>query len=891
MAKRIYRFGGSIREKPGKLVETLGGKGAGLVQMSLLGVKVPPGFVITTDVCREYLKKPGKPPTGLEAEMKKSMQTLEKIVGRKFGDANDPLLVSVRSGAPVSMPGMMDTILNLGLTRKGVAGLAKVYGNEHFAWDSYRRLIQMYSDVVLEVNDELFEHVLTETRNRFGVKSDSELSTEALKDVADRFLAIVEKEAGQPFPDDAWKQLMLAVMAVFRSWNNKRAQTYRRINKLPDHMGTAVNVQTMVFGNRGNLSATGVLFSRNPSTGEKGIYGEYLVNAQGEDVVAGIRTPAPMNRGTAPKGYTGPTLEDQFPAIYKELAATVVKLEKYFRDMQDIEFTVEEGKLWILQTRSGKRTARAALRTATDFVKEGLLKKNEALLRVKPKDLDQLMHPIFDPSAKRDVLAKGLPASPGAVSGKVVFTAEDAEEWANRGEKVILVRAETSPEDIGGMQAAQGIVTSRGGMTSHAAVVARGMGKCCIAGCNDLSVSAEEKVIVTAKGERISEGTVLSLDGITGEVLRGALSTVPPSLEGLLDVFLSWADAVRTLGIRANADTPVDCATARKLGAAGVGLCRTEHMFFDKSRIDWVRRMILAETVEDRVRFLDKIFPFQLEDFRGIFREMQGFPVTVRLLDPPLHEFLPNKEDEIEELAQRLQIDAKMLTRRIEKLHEFNPMLGHRGCRLGITYPEIYRMQVRAIVTAAIDVTEQTGKPVYPEIMIPVVMDEREFEILKEDAVAVAEEVKKVRKSKLAYLVGTMIELPRAALRAGEIAKSAQFFSFGTNDLTQTCMGLSRDDSSRFLPAYVEKGIFPEDPFASIDAYGVLELVQIGTERGRKQNPKLKVGVCGEHGGDPASIGYFHKLGLNYVSCSPRRVPIARLAAAQASLKKSVTED
>ncbi len=873
MRKRIYSFGAGVAEGDKSLSPLLGGKGANLAEMSRLGIAVPPGFTITTKVCNDYYKFNRSLPAAFWKEVTQAIKRLEEIVGREFGNSKDPLLVSVRSGAMVSMPGMMDTILNLGFSRAKVPFLAEKSGNPRFAWDTYRRLIQMFGDVILGVPSEKFEALLSQVRKETNAATDAQLDEKVLEHVATRFEHIVKEHTVQPFPEDAHDQLRLAIEAVFRSWMTPRAVKYRQIHGISEKLGTAVTVQAMVFGNRGEKSLSGVLLTRNPSTGEKKLLGEYLPNAQGEDVVAGIRTPNLID-----------SLEMAFPEIYKELRQTADALEKHYSDMQDIEFTVEEGKLWILQTRSGKRTSPAAIRIAVEMVDERIMDRQTALRRVRSRDLDQVLHPIFDPEAKRNVLAVGLPASPGAATGKIYFTADEAERRVTAGEKVILVRSETSPEDIHGMHVSEGILTSRGGMTSHAAVVARGMGKCCVVGCSDISMDLQKKELRTAKGEVFGEGTMISLDGSTGEVLRGELALVQPKPGKVFETFMSWADEIRRLKVRANADTPADCKVARQFGAQGIGLCRTEHMFFDRKRIDIVRQMILAETVDERKRHLDKILPMQLEDFREIFKEMRGLPVTIRLLDPPLHEFLPRTEQEIEDFAGRIEVDPVQLAQRIEKLSEFNPMLGHRGCRLAITFPEIYEMQVRAIIHAACDVSDEVEEAILPEIMVPLVADPVELRVLREQIVNVAEDILKSRKKNLRYFVGTMIELPRAALLANSIAKHADFFSFGTNDLTQTTFGLSRDDSSRFLPVYVEKGILHEDPFASLDPLGVLELVKLGTERGKQTNEKLKVGVCGEHGGDPASIAHFHSLGLNYVSCSPFRVPVARLAAAQAAI-------
>lgn len=878
MAKRVYLFGADLTEGSRAEAPLLGNKAANLSEMATIGIPVPPGFAITTAECNDYLEH-GKLTDELKKDIDVAVAKLENAVGRKFGDAKDPLLFSVRSGAIVSMPGMMETILNLGLNTKNVFGLAEVSGNEKFAWDTFRRLVQMFSDVVFEIDSEHFEKILDEEKKKHGYSSDSDFSAKELQAITERFLGIFRKEAKREFPENAREQLMLAVEAVFRSWHCARANSYRRINGIPNDLGTSATVQTMVFGNRGDDSATGVLFTRDPSTGQKVLLGEFLQNAQGEDVVAGIRTPSSIQG-------TGNTFEGMFPENHKELLAINDRLENHFKDMQDVEFTVENHKLWILQTRNGKRTAHAAVQVAVDLVNEKLIDKKTAVLRVAPSQLDQLLHPVFDPKAKMDVVAKGLPASPGAVCGKATFSAEAAKAWADKGEKVILVRLETSPEDIEGMHAAQGILTARGGMTSHAAVVARGMGTCCIAGCGDIDVHDEEKYFTTKKGDRFNEGDLISLNGTTGEVLRGKVETIQAAVEGPFEVLLEWADEYRKMNVRTNADTPADCKTARKFGAEGIGLCRTEHMFFDKSRIDVVRQMILAKTPEERIKPLEKIQAMQLEDFKGIFEVMDGLPVTIRLLDPPLHEFLPSKSDELKELASRINVDAGELEARVEDLKEFNPMLGHRGCRLGITFPDIYEMQVRAIMMAACELDTKSKIKVMPEIMIPLVAHPEEFRFLKTRLVKIADEIKTQTGSSLQYWMGTMIELPRAALAAAEIAKDAEFFSFGTNDLTQTTFGLSRDDGFRFIPEYVEQGILPKDPFVTLDDSGVAELVQIGTDRGRKTNPKLKVGICGEHGGDPESIAQFHKAGLDYVSCSPFRVPLARLTAAQLEINK-----
>jgi len=869
--KYVYFFGNGKAEGDGKDKNLLGGKGAGLAEMTNLGIPVPPGFTITTEACIEYQK--GKNyPEGMWKQTLEALKKLEEVTKKQFGSDKNPLLVSVRSGARVSMPGMMDTILNLGLNDSTVKGLAESSNNERFAYDSYRRFIQMFSNVVLSVEHSKFEKLINEVKKEKGYKLDTDLTAEDWKGLVEKFKALVQEETGKPFPQDVMEQLKLAINAVFDSWNNPRAITYRKINKIPDDWGTAVNVVAMVFGNMGNDSGTGVAFTRNPSTGEKEFFGEFLINAQGEDVVAGIRTPEPIAR-----------LKEEMPGVFTQLEEVYKKLETHYKDMQDIEFTVEKGVLYMLQTRSGKRTARAAVKIAYDMYNEGLIDKKTAVLRVAPEQVDQLLHPMIDPKEKYTAIAKGLPASPGAAVGRVVFTANDAEEWAAKGEKVILVRDETSPEDIGGMHAAVGILTATGGMTSHAAVVARGMGKTCIVGCGAIHIDEHAKLF-TAGPVTVKEGDYITINGSTGEVILGKVKLVEPELSGEFAEILSWADEFRRLGVRTNADTPHDSKVARDFGAEGIGLCRTEHMFFEGDRIDAVREMILAHTEDDRRKALAKIKPYQKEDFKGIFKAMDGFPVTIRLLDPPLHEFIPHTEEDIEKLAKASGISADLLKKKADELHEFNPMLGHRGCRLGITYPEIYEMQVYAIMEAACEVAKE-GVKVLPEIMIPLVGHYKELEILRDMTVRVADEVMKSYGVTLKYLVGTMIELPRAALTADEIAQYAEFFSFGTNDLTQTTLGLSRDDSGKFLPFYVEKGIYKEDPFVSLDVNGVGQLVEMGVQKGRKTRPELKTGICGEHGGDPASIFFCHKAGLNYVSCSPYRVPVARLAAAHAALK------
>ncbi|MDN5309553.1 MAG: pyruvate, orthophosphate dikinase [Methanolobus sp.] len=881
--KFVYFFGKEETEGKNSMKDLLGGKGANLAEMSNLGIPVPPGFTITTEVCVLYLEK-GSYPDGILDQIDAAIEKLEKVNGKKFGDITDPLLLSVRSGARVSMPGMMDTVLNLGLNDESVVGLAKKTGNERFAYDSYRRFLMMFGDVVLDIKHEYFESAIDAKKNELGVKQDTQLTASALKQLAETFKDIIKKKTGSEFPQDPRRQLQMAIEAVFNSWNNQRAIRYRKLNNIPMDWGTAVNVQTMVYGNMGETSGTGVAFTRDPATGKKEFFGEYLMNAQGEDVVAGIRTPLTIT-----------TLAQKMPGAYAQLVDICQKLEKHFKDMQDIEFTIQEGKLYMLQTRNGKRTAAAALNIAVDMVNEGLIDKKTALVRVRPEQIDQLLHPMIDPSAKYEVIATGLPASPGAAVGKVVFTAEHAEEMAALNKKVILVRAETSPEDIGGMDAAQGILTVRGGMTSHAAVVARGMGKPCVAGCGALSIDIHEKVF-TVNDLRIKEGDYISIDGATGSVILGKVALVAPGVSEELKTLLSWADEIRKMSVRTNADTPHDAAVARDFGAEGIGLCRTEHMFFGEDRIPVVREMILAEDEYARKEALSKLLPMQREDFIGIFRAMQGYPVTIRLLDPPLHEFLP-KHDELAEKFRLLEaggiasqaaaaelVSLKELMERVESLTEINPMLGHRGCRLGITYPEIYDMQVQAIVEAACELRAE-GIDIVPEIMIPLICHVNELRAVKKHVINVIESVLAEKNVKMDYMVGTMIELPRAALTADQIAQEAEFFSFGTNDLTQTTFGFSRDDAGKFLPCYLEDSILGNDPFAVLDQEGVGELVKIGIEKGRSTRPDLKIGICGEHGGEPSSVKFGYRIGLNYVSCSPFRVPIARLAAAQAVLE------
>ncbi|PVE59697.1 pyruvate, phosphate dikinase [Arthrobacter sp. TPD3018] len=885
MTQYVYRFGGGVSDGGKGDKNLLGGKGANLAEMASIGLPVPPGFTISTAMCTRYYEEGEQFPQSLRDEVAQGIAHIEGVTGKSFGDAANPLLVSVRSGARVSMPGMMDTVLNLGLNDTTVEGLAAKSGDERFAWDSYRRFIQMYADVVLELDHGAFEEALEIAKEDNGFTLDTELTASDLKALVAEYKSLVEKEWGKPFPQDVHDQLWGAVGAVFGSWQSERAKVYRRLNDIPADWGTAVNVQAMVFGNMGDTSATGVAFTRDPSTGANAYYGEFLINAQGEDVVAGIRTPQYLTKTAREEAGAKPaSMEEAMPEVYAELAAVFDRLEKHYRDMQDIEFTVEQAKLWMLQTRSGKRTAKAALKIAVDMASESLITREEAILRVDPMALDQLLHPTLDPEAPRDVIAKGLPASPGAASGAVVFDADTAEKRKAAGDKVILVRVETSPEDIHGMHAAEGILTARGGMTSHAAVVARGMGRPCVSGAGSLSISAKDKVMKVA-GREIREGDTITIDGASGEVMFGAVATVQPELAGDFGTLMEWADGVRRLKVRANAETPLDCQTARDFGAEGVGLCRTEHMFFDADRITAVRQMILADSEAGRRAALAKLLPAQRSDFTAIFEVMAGLPVTVRLLDPPLHEFLPHEENEFAEVAAAADVDVEMLKRRAAELHEFNPMLGHRGCRLGVTYPEIYETQARAIFEAALDVADKSGAAPIPEVMIPLVATKRELDLMKTVVDQAAQAVFAERGKTIDYLVGTMIELPRAALKAGEIAETGEFFSFGTNDLTQTTLGVSRDDAARFLGAYVEKGIYAKDPFVSLDVDGVGELVELAAERGRKTRPGIKLGICGEHGGDPASIAFCEKVGLDYVSASPYRVPIARLAAAQAALK------
>ena len=886
MSAFVFTFGGEASSSdPRSRDKTIvGGKGANLAEMAGIGLPVPPGFTITTEECVRYLKEGANFSDALRADVAKALVHIETTVGKKFGYAADPLLVSVRSGARVSMPGMMDTVLNLGLNDATVAGLAQSSGDARFAWDSYRRFIQMYSDVVLGIDHHLFEDALEIVKEDNGFFTDVEMQAEHWQALVTDYKAIVEKAQGKPFPMDVHEQMWGAIAAVFDSWDSDRAKVYRRLNDIPGDWGTAVNVQAMVFGNMGDTSATGVAFTRDPATGEKAYYGEWLVNAQGEDVVAGIRTPQYLTLAARTRaGAKAASMEEAMPAAYGELAAVFELLEKHYRDMQDIEFTVERGKLWMLQTRSGKRTAKAALKMAVDMVAEGLIDEPTAIRRIDPMALDQLLHPTLDPKAHRDVLSRGLPASPGAASGAIVLDAETAERLAGRGDAVILVRVETSPEDIHGMHAARGILTARGGMTSHAAVVARGMGRPCVSGASGVSIDMAARTLRIGTRE-LKEGDIITLDGSNGEIMAGEVATVEPELVGDFAVLMGWADQHRRMKVRANAETPADCQMARSFGAEGVGLCRTEHMFFDAGRISAVRQMILAEDEAGRRSALAKLLPEQRADFHAIFDIMAGLPVTIRLLDPPLHEFLPHADEEFEDLAKAIGIGVATLKRRAGELHESNPMLGHRGCRLGITFPEIYEMQARAIFEAACDVASGSGAAPVPEIMIPLVATRRELEILRALVDRVAAQVFGEKARTLAYHVGTMIELPRAALMAGEIAEVGEFFSFGTNDLTQTTLGVSRDDASKFLGAYVEQGIYPRDPFVSLDVDGVGQLVALAADRGRKTRPDIKLGICGEHGGDPASIAFCEKVALDYVSASPFRVPIARLAAAQAAL-------
>lgn len=870
MAKWVYLF----REGNADMRNLLGGKGANLAEMTNLGLPIPPGFTVTTEACTDYYNHGRSISEEIQTQIFDALALLEEKLGKKFGDTENPLLVSVRSGARASMPGMMDTILNLGLTDISVEGFAKRTGNPRFAYDSYRRFIQMFSDVVMEVPKSLFERVIDEIKEDRKVHFDTELTAEDLKEVIRRFKEIYKEKMGEEFPQEPRVQLMEAVKAVFRSWDNERAIVYRRMNDIPGDWGTAVNVQSMVFGNMGNTSGTGVAFTRNPSTGAKGIYGEYLINAQGEDVVAGIRTPQPITR-----------LEEDLPECYEEFLKIANRLEEHYRDMQDMEFTIEDGKLYFLQTRNGKRTAQAALQIACDLVDEGMITPQEAVSRIEAKSLDQLLHPAFDPDAlkKGTVMGQALPASPGAAAGKIYFTAEEAKEAHETGERVILVRLETSPEDIEGMHAAEGILTVRGGMTSHAAVVARGMGTACISGCGDIVID-EKKKQFTLGGKTYFEGDYISLDGSTGKIYDGDIQTQEASISGNFGRIMSWADSFRKLKVRTNADTPADAANAVRLGAEGIGLCRTEHMFFEPERIPKIRKMILSKTVEEREKALEELIPFQKGDFKALYKVMEGKPVTIRFLDPPLHEFVPTDEKDIEALAKDMNLSVEEVKSTCSELHEFNPMMGHRGCRLSVTYPEIARMQTRAVIEAAIEVSKEKGFEIVPEIMVPLVGDKKELKFVKDVIVETAEKVKAEKNSNLVYHIGTMIEIPRAALLANEIAEEAEFFSFGTNDLTQMTFGFSRDDAGKFLVDYYKSKIYESDPFAKLDQNGVGQLIEMAVTKGRSQRPNLKIGICGEHGGDPSSVAFCHKVGMDYVSCSPFRVPIARLAAAQAAI-------
>ena len=869
--KYVYLF----KEGNETMRNLLGGKGANLAEMTILGIPVPQGFIVTTEACNKYYNDGKVISEEVLEQIQNNIAKLEEITGKKFGSLENPLLVSVRSGARVSMPGMMDTILNLGLNDEAVEVVAKQTNNPRFAYDSYRRFVQMFSDVVMGVEKRLFENIIDEMKEARGVHYDTELTANDLKELVVKFKDLYKKEMKKDFPQDPKEQLVEAITAVFRSWDNPRAIVYRRLNDIPGEWGTAVNVQEMVFGNKGDTSGTGVAFSRNPSTGEKGIYGEYLMNAQGEDVVAGIRTPLSITK-----------LNEQNPALYKQFIDIVNKLENHYKDMQDMEFTIEEGKLFFLQTRNGKRTAQAALKIAVDLVSEGMLSKEEAILKVEPKQLDSLLHPTFEASALKNTkeIAKGLPASPGAACGKIAFTAEEAKERAEKGEKVVLVRLETSPEDIEGMIAAEGILTVRGGMTSHAAVVARGMGTCCVAGCGELKVD-EEKRTLEVGGKVYTDKDYISIDGSTGNIYGEAIKTVTPEISGYFATFMSWADEIRKLQVRTNADTPRDTKQAVEFGAEGIGLCRTEHMFFDEDRIMPMREMIVAKTEEERRRALGKLLPMQKGDFKAMYEALEGRPATIRFLDPPLHEFVPHSDEEIRELAGQMSLDFDELKATVEGLHEFNPMLGHRGCRLAVTYPEIAEMQTRAVIEAAIEVKNEKGYDIVPEIMIPLVGEVKEFKFVKDIVDSTAKAVMNEKGVTLEYHVGTMIEIPRAALTADEIAKEAEFFSFGTNDLTQMTFGFSRDDAGKFLNDYYERKIYEQDPFAKLDQVGVGQLVKMAAEKGRATRPSIKLGICGEHGGDPSSVEFCHNVGLDYVSCSPFRVPLARLAAAQAQVK------
>ena len=869
--KYVYLF----TEGNADMRNLLGGKGANLAEMTNIGLPVPQGFTITTEACTKYYEDGREINEEIQSQINEYIGKMEEITGKKFGDKENPLLVSVRSGARASMPGMMDTILNLGLNEEVVNVLAEKSGNARWAWDCYRRFIQMYSDVVMEVGKKYFEELIDKMKEEKGVKQDVELSAEDLKELARQFKAEYKEKIGTDFPTDPKEQLMGAIKAVFRSWDNPRANVYRRDNDIPYSWGTAVNVQSMAFGNMGDDCGTGVAFTRDPATGEKGLFGEFLTNAQGEDVVAGVRTPMHISE-----------METKFPEAFEEFNKVCKTLEEHYRDMQDMEFTVEHGKLYMLQTRNGKRTAQAALKIACDLVDEGMRTEEEAVLMIDPRNLDTLLHPQFDAKALKEStpIGKGLGASPGAAQGKIVFTADDAVTWAERGEKVILVRLETSPEDITGMKAAQGILTVRGGMTSHAAVVARGMGECCVSGCGEIQMNEAKKEFVLA-GKTFHEGDVISIDGTTGNIYDGAIPTVDATIAGEFGRVMEWADKYRKLGVRTNADTPTDTKKAIELGAEGIGLCRTEHMFFDEERIFNLRKMILSETVEDRVKYLDLLIPYQKSDFKAMYKELKGLPMTVRYLDPPLHEFIPKTDTEMKELADAMGVTVEHVKVKCDELHEFNPMMGHRGCRLAVTYPEIARMQTRALMEAAIEVKEEDGYDIVPEIMIPLVGEVKELKYVKDVVVETAEQVKKEKNSDIKYHIGTMIEIPRAALTADEIAKEAEFFSFGTNDLTQMTFGFSRDDAGKFLNSYYDAKIYENDPFAKIDQVGVGSLVKLAVEKGKSTRPNIKLGICGEHGGDPSSVEFCHNIGLTYVSCSPFRVPIARLAAAQAAIK------
>ena len=887
MAKWVYGFGGGSAEGRAGDRNLLGGKGANLAEMCSLGLPVPPGFTITTDVCTHFYANGRAYPAELEGQVEAALDKVGEITGRGFGDPQKLLLVSVRSGSRASMPGMMDTVLNLGLNDDTVEALAAESGDPRFAYDSYRRFIQMYSNVVLGLDHENFEEILEDEKGRLGFELDTELSASQWQDVIARYKVKVEDELGKPFPQDPAEQLWGAIGAVFSSWMNHRAITYRRLHDIPESWGTAVNVQAMVFGNMGDTSATGVAFTRNPSTGEKALYGEFLVNAQGEDVVAGIRTPQNITeKARVEAGSDKPSLQKVMPEAFAQLVEIANTLEGHYRDMQDLEFTIERGTLWMLQTRSGKRTAKAALRIAAEMAGEGLISREEAVGRIEPQSLDQLLHPTIDPKAERNVIGIGLPASPGAATGEIVFSSDEAEEMKSAGRKVILVRVETSPEDIHGMHAAEGILTTRGGMTSHAAVVARGMGKPCVSGAGSLRVDYRTGTLL-AMGQSFSKGDIITIDGGTGQVLKGSVAMLQPELSGDFASIMEWADQIRRMKVRTNAETPADARMARSFGAQGIGLCRTEHMFFEGDRIVAMREMILADTEKGRRVALDKLLPMQRSDFAELFEIMAGLPVTIRLLDPPLHEFLPKTEEEIAEVAAVMGVDEDKLRHRTDALHEFNPMLGHRGCRLAVSYPEIAEMQARAIFEAAVEAGRETGDPVVPEIMVPLVGMMKELDFVKARIDAVAAAVMEEAGARIDYLVGTMIELPRAAIRAHVIAEAAEFFSFGTNDLTQTTFGISRDDASSFLETYRHKGVIEQDPFVSLDIEGVGELVRMAAEKGRATRSDIKLGICGEHGGDPASIGFCEEVGLDYVSCSPFRVPIARLAAAQAAVRKT----